>query len=205
MLGHTHALFGLGALVTVELVARQVLEPGLIQPHSIRGLPAGLALCAGAAILGALAPDIDAEESTIGGEIGVAGSFIQGVLRLVGVKHRGVLHSGLAGLVVLALGAFIGWRVGYLDVGLAFGLGYLSHVALADALTIHGVPLLWPLKAQFHLLPKGLRVRTGGPVEGLIFLSGTLLLISLFFLVPDLIPPELIRWIKRTIAIERVA
>ena len=37
MLGHTHALIGLGALVTVELVARQVLEPGLVQPHQVRG------------------------------------------------------------------------------------------------------------------------------------------------------------------------
>ena len=120
---------------------------------------------------------------------------------LAGVKHRGILHSGLAGLIVLVLGALIGWRVGYLDVGLAFGLGYLSHVALADAMTIHGVPLLWPIKAQFHLLPKGLRVRTGGPVEGLIFLCGTLLLIGLFFLYPDLVPPELVRWINRCLAI----
>jgi membrane-bound metal-dependent hydrolase YbcI (DUF457 family) len=188
-------------MITVELVARQVLEPGLVQPHPVRGVPVGLALCAGAAILGALAPDLDAEEATIQHEMGLATEFIRGVLLLVGVKHRGVLHSGLASLMVLVLGVCIGWWVGYPDVGLAFGLGYLSHVALADALTIHGVPLLWPLKSQFHLLPQGLRVQTGSPVEGLIFLAGMLLLTGLFFLYPDLIPPELIRWIRRTIAI----
>jgi membrane-bound metal-dependent hydrolase YbcI (DUF457 family) len=200
MLGHTHALIGLGALVTVELVARQVLEPGLVQPHQVRGVPVGLALCAGAAILGALAPDLDAEEATIQHEMGMASEFIQGVLLLVGVKHRGVLHSGLASLMALALGVFIGWRVGYPDVGLAFGLGYLSHVALADALTIHGVPLLWPMKTQCHLLPQGLRVQTGSPVEGLIFLACMLLLIGLFFLYPDLIPPELVRWIRQSLS-----
>ena len=201
MLGHTHALFGMTTLVAAELLARQVITPGLVQPHPVKGMPVGLALCAGAAILGALAPDLDAEQSTIEGEIGVAGSFIQGILSLIGVKHRGVLHSGLACLVVLVLGTLIGWRVGYFDVGLAFGLGYLSHVVLADAMTIHGVPLLWPLKTQFHLLPQGLRIRTGGPVEGLIFLAGLLLLFGVFFLYPDLIPSELVKWIKRSLAV----
>lgn len=199
MLGHTHALFGMGTLMVAELLTRQALEPGLVQPHQARGIPVGLALCAGAAILGALAPDLDAEESSIQGEMGAASDFIRGVLLLVGVKHRGVLHSGLAVVIVLALGALIGWRAGYLDVGLAFGLGYFSHVVLADAMTLSGVPLWWPLKQSFHLLPKGLRVRTGGPVEGLIFLAGLLLLVGLFFLYPELIPPELMKWIKRSL------
>jgi membrane-bound metal-dependent hydrolase YbcI (DUF457 family) len=130
----------------------------------------------------------------------VTSEFIQGVLLLVGVKHRGALHSGLASLMVLALAVFIGWQVGYPDVGLAFGLGYLSHVALADALTIHGVPLLWPMKTQCHLLPQELRVQTGTSVEGLIFLTSMLLLIGLFFLYPDLIPPELVRWIRQSLS-----
>lgn len=199
MLGHTHALFGLGTLMTAEVIARHVGEPGLIQPHPAQGVPVGLVLCAGAAILGALAPDLDAEEATIQQELGLTGRLIRGALGLVGVKHRGVLHSGLAGLLGLALGGGIGWGVGFLDVGLAFGLGYLSHVALADAMTIHGVPLWWPLKGQFHLLPPGLRVRTGGPVESLIFLAGVLLLIGLFILSPDLIPPELMIWIKHNL------
>ena len=195
MLGHTHALFGMTTLVAAELLARQVTTPGLVQSHPVKGMPVGLALCVGAAILGALVPDLDAEESSIQGEMGAASDFIRGVLMLVGVKHRGVLHSGLAVVLVLVLGALMGWRLGYPDVGLAFGLGYFSHVVLADAMTIHGVPLLWPLKIQFHLLPQWLRVRTGGPVEGLIFLAGLLLLLGVFFLHPNLIPPELVKWL----------
>ena len=46
MLGHTHALFGITTLAVVE-----ALSAGrLIQEHVIYGVPAGVALCAGAAI-----------------------------------------------------------------------------------------------------------------------------------------------------------
>jgi membrane-bound metal-dependent hydrolase YbcI (DUF457 family) len=154
-------------------------------------------LCTGAAILGALALDLDAEESSIKGELGLVGEMIQGGLSLLGVKHRGVLHSGLAILGVFTAAGGMGWWLGYADVGLAFGLGYLSHVAVADALTISGVPLFWPLKSSYHLLPQGLRLRTGGPVEGLIFLLVTLGVLGLVWLRPDLIPLEYLRWLRR--------
>jgi membrane-bound metal-dependent hydrolase YbcI (DUF457 family) len=112
------------------------------------------------------------------------------------------LHSGAAVGVVFVLSGLLGWRLGYLDVGLAFGLGYFSHVVLADALTISGVPLLWPLEHRFHLLPKGLRIRTGGPVEGLIFLGVVLGLAGLVWVTPDFIPPELVKWLKQLVAFE---
>lgn len=163
MRGHTHALFGLAAVVAVDQLTQ------FIQPHIIRDVPVGLVACAGAAILGALAPDIDAEDSSIKRELGLAGSAASLGLRLAGVKHRGLTHSGIiAGLVPAAAWLFAG-RFGYEDVGLAFGLGYLSHVAVADALTISGVPLLWPLPGRFHLLPRPLRIRTGGAAEVVVF------------------------------------
>jgi inner membrane protein len=46
----------------------------------------------------------------------------------------------------------------------AFLLGYLSHL-LADALTISGMPLLWPWRTRAYGLPKAVRLRTGGRVE----------------------------------------
>jgi membrane-bound metal-dependent hydrolase YbcI (DUF457 family) len=196
MLGHTHALFGAATLLATETLARTA-GISLVQPHVIKGLPAGLVLCTGAAILGALAPDLDAEESSIKGELGLAGELIQGGLSLLGVKHRGVFHSGLAILVVFVAAGGMGWWLGYADVGLAFGLGYFSHIALADAMTITGVPLFWPLKHPFHLLPKGLRVRTGGSVEGLIFLLVIVGVIGLLWLRPDLIPPAYLRWLRQ--------
>jgi len=50
-LGHTHALFGVASLVTVEILARDLTHSSLVQPHLIKGIPAGFILCAGAVIL----------------------------------------------------------------------------------------------------------------------------------------------------------
>jgi membrane-bound metal-dependent hydrolase YbcI (DUF457 family) len=167
-----------------------------VQPHMIKGMPTGLVLCTGAAILGALAPDLDADDASIQHDLGGVSEIIRGGLLLFGVQHRGVLHSGLVSGLVMALGWLVGRSLGYADVGLAFGLGYLSHIVLADAMTIRGVPLFWPLDRPFHLLPKGLRVRTGGPVEGLVFLLVAVGVVGVFWLRPDLIPTEIFSWLK---------
>jgi inner membrane protein len=45
-------------------------------------------------------------------------------------------------------------------------VGYCSHIVL-DAMTVTGVPLLWPWKRRFRLLP----LRTGGIIERLFALS----------------------------------
>lgn len=50
--------------------------------------------------------------------------------------------------------------------GLAVGLGCLVHI-LGDAITVSGVPMLWPIRVsgqawhELHLLPCGLRLHTG--------------------------------------------
>jgi len=180
MLGHTHALFGLTTLVAVQTGLTRVGYE-FIQPHPVgpTDLPAGLALGAGAAVIGALLPDLDAADSTIQRDLGWLGLLPKAGLTLLGVKHRGVLHSGLATALVFTLAGLSGWWWGYPDVGLALGLGYFSHVALADAMTISGVPLFWPGKRRFHVLPRRLRVRTGGPVETLVFWLGAGLLLWL--------------------------
>ncbi len=180
-------LIGANGLIEANTMA------GFVQPHPVNGLPIGPTLCAAAALLGALLPDIDAEESTIKGELGLAGQAVSLILKIFGVRHRGLTHRGLTALLALALGCLIGWRLGYADVGLAFGLGYLSHL-IGDAMTKHGVPLLWPLPGQFHLLPGPLRIRTGGPVENLVFLAAGL---ALLWFLPDMIPPELFKLLKR--------
>ena len=192
MLGHTHALFGLTTLAAVHsgtLAISGHAAGGLIQPHPVAGLPVGPFLCAGAAVLGALLPDLDAGEATIHHELGPVTGLIRLGLEVCGVQHRGVLHSGLATIVVLGLATLIGGWYGYADVGLALGLGYFSHVVLADALTISGVPLVWPVSARrCHLLPRRFRIRTGGPVEPLIF---GLVAVALIWLLPALLPTEL--------------
>lgn len=216
MLGRTHLLVGLTTLGMVEQGVRWLIPPvsqrlialeivtaelvetlpaGLIQPHLVQGLPTGLALCATAVMLGALAPDLDAEQSEIKRTLGLAGAVSGLLLTLFGVSHRGLTHYGITALLILILSGLLGWRLGYADVGLAFGLGYLSHL-LADALTVSGVPLWWPRPGLVHLLPRPLRLRTGGPVEQLLFVGLGLLVIGLLMsLLPPALRQTLGRWL----------
>jgi inner membrane protein len=187
VLGRTHLVIGLTTLATLESLA------GFIEPHLVKGIPTGLALCAGAAMLGALLPDLDAEESEIKGVLGLVGSITTTLIQTIGVSHRGLTHYGLTTILVGGVATLLGWRLGYGDVGLALGLGYASHV-LADAMTLAGVPLLWPLSEKFHLLPRPLRLRTGSAVERLVLIG---LLVALSFLLPSLVPAEWVRLLRR--------
>ena len=189
MVGSTHALVGLTTLTAVQTISTQMGHP-LVQPHVTEGIPTGFVLCAGAAILGALLPDLDAEDSSILRDLGKWGWLIKLGMKLLNVKHRGVLHSGLAVVLVSVIAEVIGRAIGFGDVGLAFGLGYFSHVILTDAMTIAGVPLLWPSPYRFHLLPRFLRIRTGGIVERLV--AGVVVVI-LFLLLPEAVPDELFK------------
>ena len=187
MLGRTHIIIG---LTTLAIAHSQILAAGgLIQPHPVAGIPTGPLFCLGAATVGALLPDLDANESTIQQELGMLGVAAQSGITLLGVKHRGVLHSGLATVIVLTLSTSIGYRLGYFDVGVAFGLGYASHVLLADALTVAGVPLFWPSSRRFHLLPRFLRIRTGGPAEWFVFI---VVMAIFFWLIPEIFPADFI-------------
>ena len=188
MVGKTHLVFGLTTLAAANAAT------GLVQLHPVRDIPIGPVLCIGAAILGALAPDLDAAESQLQSELGEAGLMLSNWLQSFGVEHRGLTHYGVTTLGVMSVSGLLGWWLGYGDVGLAFGLGYLSHI-LADSLTIAGTPLLWPLQKEknFHLLPRALRIRTGGPVEPLLFIVVTILLL---FLLPSLFPADFISTLR---------
>jgi membrane-bound metal-dependent hydrolase YbcI (DUF457 family) len=55
--------------------------------------------------------------------------------------------------------------------------GYALHV-LADMMTRTGVPLMYPLSTERHyLLPRPLRLTTGGVVESIIAAAVSLLLV----------------------------
>jgi membrane-bound metal-dependent hydrolase YbcI (DUF457 family) len=187
MRGHTHALFGL-----TTLAVAQHLHP-FIHPHPAGQMPVGVAVCAGTAILGALAPDIDAEDSTIKRELGLAGSITSLGLSLVGVRHRGLTHYAITTMAVMIITIIIGDWLGWPDAGLAFGLGYLSHF-LTDGMTKYGVPL-WPGR-KIHLLPRPLRIRTGSFAETLVALAGMMVLVQLL---PEMAPPEWWQFFERLI------
>lgn len=109
--------------------------------------PAALGLAA----LGSLLPDIDHPQSWAGKRLALVSIPLAAL-----IGHRGVTHSLLAVAAFALLLAGLG--TDHLAAPLA--LGYLSHL-LADALTLSGVPLLWPSKR-----PYGLRlIRTGSLAE----------------------------------------
>ena len=175
MKGTTHIAFGATAFLLVDGVthfahAHPVLPGG-------DALPIGFGLCLAASVAGALAPDLDANDSTIEHEMGLVGNivniFIKKVLR---IKHRGVTHSGVAAVFATVAAMILGYYLGgYWDVGLAFGIGYASHI-VADGMTGSGVPLLWPADINIHFLPPYMRVTTGGALEAIWALGVSLLM-----------------------------
>ena len=156
LLWRTHVIAGLGSLWLLETI------PGVLTSESL----APLAL---AASLGALLPDLDAERSKIQ-SLSVSGvqpfaPVSQALYRAWG--HRGPLHSALGlGAIVLFASALAFWWEWPLSVALV--LGYASHLLL-DACTKSGIPLWYPKKKRYHLLPVPARLTTGSLAEDVFF------------------------------------
>ena len=92
------------------------------------------------AVAGSLLPDIDHPQSWIGRRLRPVSTVLAAVL-----GHRGVTHSAVAVLGLVALLAQAGHRRGEVS---AVALGYLSHLA-ADMLTPRGLRLAWPLRGNW--------------------------------------------------------
>lgn len=105
---------------------------------------------AGIGAIAALLPDIDHPQSLLGRRLWPVAWTINQVM-----GHRGALHS-LAALLLVSAAA----SVMLPDWWIVIAAGYASHLA-ADALTVSGVPLLWPIRARIRLLG----IRTGGIIE----------------------------------------
>ena len=115
----------------------------------------------GAAMLGALLPDIDHPGSWLGRRLMPVSMLLSSL-----IGHRGLTHSLIA---VVAMVAVIYW---FSDVAnatvLALAVGYLSHLG-ADAVTNSGIPALWPWRKRFTLA----LASTGGVREWLITIAFT--------------------------------
>lgn len=134
MIGRTHLTVGCAAWVTANAV---VTGPQL-WPLTLGTLAAGL---------GALLPDLDR---------------YWWARRITG-GHRHATHS-LIGLTAATVLVLVGddflprgpwWLVP------AVALGWLTHIA-TDSMTRSGCPWLWPSERRFWLLPKAMRISTGG-------------------------------------------
>ncbi len=127
----------------------------------------------------ALLPDLDASESRIkhlkiGGRIGGVKVGIEPLAPVAMVTsgvfgHRGFMHS-LVILAILIVGGVIFFRQSLVLV-LVVIIGYASHL-LSDMLTKSGIEFFWPIRIRVGLLPKFLRVRTGGVLDNILLLAG---------------------------------
>lgn len=119
------------------------------------------------ALIGALFPDIDADNSlikskkcrkyilisllilfaAINSELDVLAFFIILILALILSKteHRTIMHSLLGMGIFTILVAIIN-----IKISLVFAIGYMTHL-LTDSITVTGVPLLYPNKKMLGL------------------------------------------------------
>ena len=155
-MGRTHALAGAASLWCLQALFR-LFNPELAAPLAIL------------ASLGALLPDLDAGQSQIK-HLSVAGirpfaSLSSLLNRAFG--HRGLLHSllgwSIITLLLLPLAPILG-----ITVPLTISLGYASHL-MTDACTKSGIPILYPSRKRYHLMPRLLRLTTGSAAEDAIF------------------------------------
>ncbi|MFZ6036465.1 MAG: metal-dependent hydrolase [Patescibacteria group bacterium] len=123
----------------------------------------------------ALIPDLDASESTIKNlSIGSRHMRVKPLAPVALVTgmvfgHRGFLHSAV---ILVAVSIVIAVLLPTNTVAwMVVLLAYLSHLLL-DALTKSGIGLLWPLQLRIGLLPRMLRVRTGGLLDTVLLLLG---------------------------------
>jgi len=173
MEGRSHLLVGLTAGVVLDSFVHLTGEPLTMAKVVPLALIVNKAIFYFSVGFGALLPDIDNARSTMGHKFGIVSKEIQ---RIAG--HRTIFHS-LLGLVIGSLLAIGLERVVVYELSLHgflfpaqfvgashlvfFGVlfGCVMHIA-ADALTLGGVPLLWPNHKRFGFPPNPhLRFRTG--------------------------------------------
>lgn len=157
MLGQHHLIIGWTGVVAIGALALQNGQP-LPQPFSLELLGYSVPdtpILLGAAAVGSLLPDIDHPKAML--------NNFSPVFKLVFAapsllfRHRGFTHSLLAWGILTAV---ILWLAppeaqAYLLAGSA---GYILHMA-ADALTVSGVPLFWPLYRKPVGFPPSRRLR----------------------------------------------
>ena len=122
-------------------------------------------------LIGSQVPDLDHKKSTVSAYVPLIDDVIVNsskavrkfkIKKLKGIfSHRGFTHSLIP---VIALGVFN--SMFKLDILLGLLIGYISHLFM-DMLTKDGIPLFLPLSLKkFNLL----RIKTGGKLEGFVWL-----------------------------------
>lgn len=212
MTGKTHLAGGLTVGLSTGIVTGLLNNDYLVLGNV--AIPMAI-LAVIACSLGGILPDIDEPNAMVSnlpkksigmvnqtlrkkGVEGIVRALLSGILMLLNlvtrslaglvkgiVGHRGATHWMISGVGISVVFALIGLICGYPEFGLFLWFGYVSHILL-DAMTLSGVEMWQPFNdRKVHLLPPGLRVRTGGLVDfGLTMLLGgcTAVLLYGFFM-----------------------
>lgn len=176
MLGKTHVAFAI-SISSLSLYAMDSMGAKMTIADSMQFYTA--------VAFGALLPDIDEPNSTIGKKtLGISNA-----IKMI-FGHRGFTHSifCIFFIAMLLLGVDILMKIDYffeyfqnfisylhidsIDVkytikilGIGIVFGYILHI-IGDMMTISGVPFLLPLRTKnYHVLPKYLRFKTGGALD----------------------------------------
>ena len=165
MTGKSHVTIGVVTYASIWVHAiGSISAPNLGGTHSALALPVALSFV----LLGSLLPDIDHPEGSLANEEVIGIPILKPLSLLIGAifGHRGITHSILALVGVIALGQapMLPWA--WANLGWLIGWGYAFHL-IADALTKQGIPLFWPLPMTVGFPPmRSLRFRTGTWREG---------------------------------------
>ncbi len=171
MTGKTHQLIGL----TAAAGAYFALHPDDPLTLGIAGT-----VIAGS-FFGSILPDIDQPTANLWDAIPLGRFVSRPATRALG-GHRNLTHS-LLGVVLFSLLArwFVDhvFRPGLFDQALflqSFEIGFIAHL-VADAVTVEGIPLLWPFGANMGFPPRplhGIRILTGKWFENLVVFPAVL-------------------------------
>lgn len=169
MLGRTHEVIGVGSVVSAAILFPQ---------QNLTTETAVIAIMA--AMVGALAPDIDKPGSKIWDKI-PAGGILSKIINPIFIGgHRHLTHS-IIGVMLFAFGVKaltnvlpLGSAASASAIYYSFLIAFCSHL-LADMFTKDGVPLLFPLPFHLGLPPfEFLRIRTNGWIENLLVTPGVI-------------------------------
>lgn len=154
MLFRTHAIFGfLTALLTYTYFAPSSIETRIFFFIFL--------------LLGAIFPDIDIHNSKINNKLKLS-KLIAAI-----TKHRGIFHS----LIMALLLSYLLYTLRHY-IGIAFFIGYLSHL-LIDGLNLMGVNLIHPIQ-KLHLSGP---IKVGSTAEHILTIAfAILVLIKLKFI-----------------------
>ena len=124
-----------------------------------------------------LLPDLDAVGS--GAKIHYVGGGIFSMFKN-SFRHRGFMHSLVAGMLILLVSVLFVGRINPFLPGVIV-LGYISHPFI-DGLNLTGVQYFFPSSRKFNVAPRFLRSPVRGWADQLLFVLGTMGVISYIFL-----------------------